>query len=91
MNAYARKIATDLVQAKTNYLAGNGTALTIIKEKSNTLAEFYPVHIAKEDNIFSPNTEKYLSVEEQEDMFTEFREFDRNMIHENIKLWLLAL
>lgn len=44
--------------------------------------EFYPKHIIKEDKIFFPNTENYISRKEQENMLEKFREFDRNMIHE---------
>ena len=82
---FARQIVADLVQAKMDYLAGQRDALKTIKEKLYTLVEFYPVHIEKEDKLFFPNTEKYLSDREQESMLLKFQEFDRNMIHEKYK------
>jgi hemerythrin-like domain-containing protein len=88
---FARKIVADLVQAKMDYLAGNRDALRTIKEKLDTLVEFYPVHIAKEDKLFFPNTEKYLSVKEQEEMLLKFQEFDSNMIHEKYKSVVTSL
>lgn len=88
---FARKVVADLVLAKTDYLDGNLNALNTIKEKLDILVEFYPVHIAKEDKLFFPNTEKYLSDKEQEDMLIRFQEFDRNMIHDKYKSVVTSL
>ncbi|MGO9377819.1 MAG: hemerythrin domain-containing protein [Dissulfurispiraceae bacterium] len=88
---YARKLVTELVQAKMEYLGGRRTALKTIKEKLDTLVKFYPVHIAKEDKLFFPSTEKYLSYEEQESMLRAFEDFDRDMIHEKYKKEVDAL
>jgi hemerythrin-like domain-containing protein len=82
---YARQIVAELVQAKEDYIEGRQGALETIKQKLNTLVEFYPDHITKEDKVFFPNTEKYLSEEEQEGMLQQFWEFDRMMIHEKYK------
>jgi hemerythrin-like domain-containing protein len=53
-----------------------------ITEKLQTLIEFYPKHIEKEDKVFLPSSRKYFSEEDDQAMLTEFWEFDRNMIHE---------
>jgi hemerythrin-like domain-containing protein len=82
---YARQVVAELVQAKEDYIEGHQEALEIIKQKLNTLVEFYPDHITKEDRVFFPNSETYLSEEEQEGMLQEFWEFDRIMIHEKYK------
>jgi hemerythrin-like domain-containing protein len=82
---YARRVVGELVQAKNHYLEGLGEALRTIKEKLTVLAEFYPEHITKEDKIFFPNSEKYLSEQEQEAMLQEFWEFDRRMIHDKYR------
>ena len=79
---YARQVVAELVQAKKHYLAGNREALQIVKEKLTVLVEFYPEHITKEDKVFFPNSEKYLTERDQEDMLHEFWEFDRKMIYE---------
>jgi hemerythrin-like domain-containing protein len=82
---YARQVVGELVQAKKHYLEGSREALRTIKEKLSLLAQFYPEHIEKEDKIFFPETEKYLSDKEQEGMLQEFWEFDRQMIHEKYR------
>ena len=88
---FARKIVADLVQAKMDYIAGKRDALKTIKEKLEILVEFYPVHIEKEDKLFFPNTEKYLSDKEQESMLLKFQEFDSSMIHEKYKSVVASL
>lgn len=80
-HTYGRLVVRELVEAKECYLEGHAQALQIIKQKLSTLCEFYPNHIAKEDKIFFPNSEKYMSEQEQELMLKEFWEFDRQMIH----------
>ena len=82
---YARQVVAELVQAKEDYIEGRQRALETIKQKLNTLVEFYPDHITKEDKVFFPNAETYLNQEEQEGMLQEFWEFDRMMIHEKYK------
>jgi hemerythrin-like domain-containing protein len=77
-----RKITADLVQAGKDYRNGRLEALQTIIENLSVLVDFYPKHIIKEDKVFFPNTEKYISQEEQENMLDEFWEFDRKMIHE---------
>ncbi len=79
-HVYGRKIVGELVKAKNEYVLGKNT-LNIILEKLSALVEFYPKHIAKEDDVFFPNCEKYFSVDELQDMLNEFWEFDKTMIH----------
>jgi hemerythrin-like domain-containing protein len=84
----ARKAVSEIVEANNRYTNGDFSGLDIITEKLSFLINFYPVHIAKEDKIFFPNTEKYFSDKELDDMLADFREFDRKMIHEKyIKLF----
>ncbi len=82
---YARRVVTELVQAKGDYLEGNQNALQIIKGELSALVKFYPEHITKEDKIFFVKTEKYLTDDEQSGMLQEFWEFDRRMIHDKYK------
>jgi len=80
-HTYGRQVVGELCEAKERYIGGHAQALQIIKEKLCTLCEFYPDHIAKEDKIFFPNSERYMSEQEREVMLKEFWEFDRQMIH----------
>jgi hemerythrin-like domain-containing protein len=82
---YARETVSELVQAKRAYLSGHAEALQTILDKLTALSEFYPRHINKEDKVFFPNSEKYLSETEQAAMLEEFWAFDRQMIHEKYK------
>ena len=79
---YARKLVSELVAAKQQYVEGNHDALSVIIERLNSLVSFYPGHIKKEDDVFFPDTEKYFTLDEQNDMLNKFWEFDRKMIHE---------
>ncbi|MBF0508515.1 MAG: hemerythrin domain-containing protein [Deltaproteobacteria bacterium] len=90
----ARKIVGELVQAKEEYLQGQREALDTILDQLTFLIRFYPEHIRKEDKVFFPNSEKYLTQAEQETMLQEFWEFDRKMIHEKyqsvVKQWRIG-
>ena len=82
---YGREATGELVRAKEDYMNGNHEALEVALEKLNALVEFYPQHILKEDDVFFPNSEKYFSDDEIQAMLEEFRDFDKNMIHEKYK------
>jgi hemerythrin-like domain-containing protein len=80
-----RETVRDLVDAKKRHFSGDASALAIVTQKLELLVNFYPKHIEKEDKVFFPAMMKYFSPDEQERMLAEFREFDRNMIHEKYK------
>ncbi|HJX31451.1 MAG TPA: hemerythrin domain-containing protein [Thermodesulfobacteriota bacterium] len=79
---YARSLVGDLLDAKSKYISGDKSCLPVIIEKLETLINFYPGHIRKEDIEFFPNTELYFTKEELDTMLLDFWEFDRKMIHE---------
>ena len=78
----ARKMVKKLVDAKKRYVSGEEGAGGEIQDEMQWLIGFYPVHIEKEDKVFFPDTERYFPEEELTAMLSEFREFDRKMIHE---------
>ena len=79
---YARSLVGDLFDAKNKYISGDKSGLPIVIKKLETLINFYPEHIRKEDIEFFPNTELYFTKEELETMLLDFWEFDKKMIHE---------
>ena len=81
-----RKITAELVAANSRYRNGDESALAEIVLNLNTLVEFYPKHIEKEDKIFFPASRAYLTDEEDQALLTEFWKFDQRMIHEKYKL-----
>ena len=82
---FGRKTVGELVAAKEDYVKGKNT-LNIILDKFDTLVDFYPRHIEKEDKDFFLNSEKYFSEDELQNMLNEFWEFDKKMIHEKYKM-----
>ena len=78
----ARLVVSELMQSEAGFIDGDKAQLSVIKEKLTFLMNFYPNHIAKEDKLFFPNTERYFTAGELAKMQDDFRAFDRNMIHE---------
>jgi hemerythrin-like domain-containing protein len=78
----ARKKVGELVEARNLYLKGSDRSLPAIINCLKDLTALYPEHIRKEDKHFFFPCLDYFSAEEQERMLQEFREFDRQMIHE---------
>jgi hemerythrin-like domain-containing protein len=81
-HVYTRKTAKALVEANTRYRNGDTAALSDIAKRLETLVEFYPKHIDKEDKVFFPASRTYFTDEEYQAMLAEFRAFDSKMIHE---------
>jgi hemerythrin-like domain-containing protein len=84
-HVFGRQTTKALIQANTRYRRGDASALETIAAKLQTLVDFYPKHIAKEDKVFFPASRVYFSDEEDQAMLAEFWEFDRTMIHEKYK------
>ncbi len=82
---FGREVVAKLMGAKNLYVK-DGSGLEALKDRLNTLVDFYPKHIKKEDDVFFPNSEKYFSEEEQQAMLKEFWDFDKEMIHEKYKM-----
>jgi hemerythrin-like domain-containing protein len=81
-HVFGRQTTKALVDANTRYRNGDDTALSEIAANLQTLTEFYPKHIEKEDKVFFPSSRNYLTDEEDQALLEEFWEFDRKMIHE---------
>lgn len=84
-HVFGRQTTRALVEANTRYRDGDETALTDIAANLQTLTEFYPRHIEKEDKVFFPSSRNYFTDKEDQAMLAEFWDFDRNMIHEKYK------
>lgn len=84
-HVFGRQTTKALVEANTRYRNGERSALADVARQLQTLVEFYPKHIEKEDKVFFPASRAYFADEEEQAMLTEFWEFDRKMIHEKYK------
>jgi hemerythrin-like domain-containing protein len=81
-HVYARGKVSRLVEARNRLVGGDALAMDEIIATLAELVVFYPVHILKEDRRFFFPCQEYFSREEQDAMLDEFREFDRQLIHE---------
>lgn len=81
-HVFGRETTQRLVEANRRYRSGDANALREIAAGLRTLVDFYPRHIEKEDKAFFLSTRRYFSEKEEQEMLEQFREFDRNMIHE---------
>jgi hemerythrin-like domain-containing protein len=82
---FGRQTTKALVEANTRYRNGDESAVADIATSLQTLVDFYPKHMKKEDKIFFPAYMAYFSDKEYQDMLGEFWEFNRKMIHEKYK------
>ena len=78
----ARAMVKALVAAVERYTKGDDGASGAVAKLMESLTDFYPVHIAKEDKDFFIPCMDYFTKQEQEKMLEEFDSFDRNLIHE---------
>jgi hemerythrin-like domain-containing protein len=78
---FGRKITKELFNVKERYINGDREALQDIMKKIQTLIDFYPKHIDKEDNHFFIPIMNYFSEKEKEMMLKEGQISDRRMIH----------
>jgi hemerythrin-like domain-containing protein len=81
-HAFGRQTTRELIEANERYRQGDQAALAVIADRLKVLAEFYPLHIAKEDKVFFPAARRYFSDQEDQALLQAFWEFDRQMIHE---------
>ncbi len=82
---FARKINSELTGFNQQYKNGFKDSVADIYKHLKTLTTFYPEHIKKEDKVFFIPSMDYFTDKEKDKMLDEFREFDRNLIHEKYK------
>jgi hemerythrin-like domain-containing protein len=80
-----REITGRLSKANISYLKGDKNSIEIIIECLQSLVEFYPMHIEKEDKHFFIPVMSYFSNNEKDIMLQEGYDFDRKLIHEKYK------
>lgn len=90
-HAYARKVTQRLSEAQFKYSAGDRDSVAEIRQCINDLVTLYPFHIEKEETRFFHVSFEYLSLQEQQAMVEEFKEFDRSPVHEKYQRIVEAL
>ncbi|MGD0817607.1 MAG: hemerythrin domain-containing protein [Methanomassiliicoccales archaeon] len=84
-HAKARKMVTELVDARNRYTDGNAVAFGQLMTLGAELVDFYPPHIRKEDQEFFIPVMDYFTKEEKDEMLKRFHEFDERVIHEHYR------
>ena len=79
------------MEANARYVQGHSEALSVITDCIESLIEFYPKHIEKEDKHFFIPCMEYFSEAEQEAMLKEEWDFDRSLIHEKYRNIVIAV
>jgi len=79
-HVFARTTTGRLVEARTRYAAGEASALAEIAACLHMFAEFYPKHIAKEEQGFFGPVMSYFTAAELGRMLAEENEFDRRFV-----------
>ncbi|MDO8848779.1 MAG: hemerythrin domain-containing protein [Coriobacteriia bacterium] len=80
-----RQVTGQLVEANAAYRAGDEGALEAVRATIQTLSDFYPVHIAKEDKHFFRPCLAYFTEAEKRAMLEESAEFDAQLVHEKYR------
>jgi hemerythrin-like domain-containing protein len=86
-----RATVNALAEANLRYRQGAKAELAELTACLTTIVSLYPKHIGKEDKIFFPAAQGYLSKEEDQAMIAQFWEFDRKMIHEKYRAVIQGL
>jgi hemerythrin-like domain-containing protein len=82
---FGRSTTQALADARARYCDGETAAAEDISNSLKALVALYPPHIELEDKVFFPHSREYVTDQEDQAMIAEFREFDRNMIHEKYR------
>jgi len=80
-----------LAEANLRYHKGEQAQLAELTARLTTVVNLYPRHIGKEDKVFFPAVQGYLSKEEDQALIDQFWDFDRKMIHEKYKAVIESL
>lgn len=85
-HSLGRKLTAAMIEGNKRYRSGDQTALAIIANSLQMLVMHYPKHMEKEDRVFFPAVQHYLSEEEQAAILRAYQEFDSRLIHEKYLL-----
>jgi len=79
-HVFARRTTARLVEARDLYEAGEASAFADIAACLHMFVEFYPKHIAKEENELFPQVVSYFTAAELSLLRAEQNEFDRRFM-----------
>lgn len=78
----ARQLTKEVVMGIETHVAAGSGGTDMVLAALEQLCLLYPAHIEKEDKHLFHQVMRYFTREEMDRMLEEFREFDRQLIHE---------
>jgi hemerythrin-like domain-containing protein len=88
---FVRDLTNELARAKDQYVSGRQEGLAGIISMLNSIAEFYPGHVEKEEKHFFIPAMGYFSDSEKESMLRMFREFDARLFHDEFRMMVSGM
>jgi hemerythrin-like domain-containing protein len=88
---WGRKMTARLGEANKRVIEGIRDVMSTVTDCMKSLVQFYPKHIEKEDRHFFIPCMEYFTETERKAILGEEWEFDKNLIHEKDKNWVIAV
>jgi hemerythrin-like domain-containing protein len=88
---FVRNLTNELVRAKDQYMNGKPEGKAGIISSINSIVEFYPKHVEKEEKHFFMPAMGYFSGAEKEEMLRMFREFDGRLLHDEFRMMVSGM
>ncbi|MDI6896995.1 hemerythrin domain-containing protein [Methanocella conradii] len=90
-HVFIRNLTNDLARANESYIQGKPEATADIISSINSIVEFYPRHVEKEEEHFFLPAMDYFSDAERRDMLQTFHEFDSRLFHDEYRMVVSSL
>ncbi len=90
-HVFVRKLTSSLARANESYVQGRPEATADIISSINSIVEFYPRHVEKEEKHFFQPAMSYFSDAEKGDMLRTFYEFDSRLFHDEYRMMVSGL
>lgn len=88
---FVRNLTNDLVRANDLYINGRPEGRAGIISSLNSIVEFYPRHVEKEEKHFFIPAMGYFSDAEKDAMLLMFREFDDRLLYDEFRMMVSAM
>ncbi len=86
-----RNLMNELVRANDQYIDGRPEGKAGIISSLNSIVEFYPKHVEKEERHFFMPAMGYFSDDEKAAMLWMFREFDARLFHDEYRMMVSGM
>ncbi len=88
---FVRNLTNELVRANDQYVNGRPEGKAGIISSLNSIVEFYPKHVEKEEKHFFIPAMEYFSEKERDTMLGMFREFDDRLLYDEFRMMVSGM